>query len=306
MKKQRGIRYLLAALVIIVLLVTNGITVYNLFEIKSNQKKITRQMKTLEDNVNNEVNGITNSIVSSLEKQNSLVSSYSFSYGELNAASGKIDTKVDVIPKECEPKTQIKITYQKEGGKVYSVAADRLSDNQFSASLRIPYDEDYRIGIILSNGQITRQEYLDWVYSLKDQMQIQVNGAYLNDSVQLLKDDSIRIEGEVHAECYPPTVNNTGLNSNQIQSVKTKIYVNYEEVDSYDMENIEQENETRNYVAKIDGKYELKIGDKFEIAVEISDTAGFHYKTYAYQGRMNTHNEMEDDDYSYGYVEITP
>lgn len=304
-KNIRFFTYGLAVIAILSLIGTNVYSVMTMNKMKQSLTNMKTNIKQVSEDLTKQADTIAGSITASMEKQNSLISSFEFIYGDLELTKGLINMQVVVVPKESTNDTKMKITFNTENGKMKEVTAKKQSDNQFTAKLTLPYDKDYRIGAIISEGNVTKQEYLDWVYNLKDQTQMQVDGAFVDGEVTYSL-DKIAVNGLVRVDAYGPSHLNSETLENDIVSAIAYVLVNGEVVETFPMEREEvQENEI-NYSVEIKQKYDFKTGDVFEIVVELDDETGFHYKTHAARNSFNEEMEFIFEDYGYGNVEITP
>lgn len=290
-----------------ILILLCGFLFYSLFTMKHSMDKLTKTMKKNQNELENQIANIGNDFAKALQEQNRFISSFEFIYGDLDTKTGKIQLTVKVVPKESGQNTNLLVTYEEVEGKTHTVPTVRKSDNWFEAKFKIPYNQDYHIGVLIKENNKTKQEYLDWVYNIQSQMQLQVTGAYL-DGDYSYGDDGLKVGGTIHLDLYNPNDTNPikGVEENYIKAVNAHLYVDGVDLLTIPMKQDENTSGGNEYVCDIDEKLEFIEGQQFELTVEIKDSLGFHYKTYALQGVAEPNGELNIDNYNYGYVEIKP
>ena len=306
--KKNKYRLILFGIICLLLISMNGLMIYSILELQNTVKKLDKSMGKTQIELESQISNLGDSFKKTLQEQNSYISSFEFIYGNLNAKTGKIGITVKVITKESQQNTRLFVTYEEAQGKSRTVATTRESDNLFEAQLTIPYDKDYHIGVLIKENSTTRQEYLDWIYNIESQMQLQVTGAYLDGDYSYDKEDELSVSGTVHLDVYNPNDTNPirGIEDNYIKEVNAYLYVDGMEQAVIPMEQDENTSGGNEYVCELDQKITFLEGQEFALAVEIEDNLGFHYKTYALQGSADPTGELNIDNYNYGYVEITP
>ena len=307
MKRQKY-RLILLGMICLLFMSMNGLMIYSILELQKAVKTLDKSMGNNQTQLEEQIDSISYNFQKTLQEQNRYISSFEFIYDDLNAKTGKIGLKVKVVTKESQQNTRLLVTYEEEGGKTYTVPAVRQSDNLFEAEFEIPYNKDYHIGVLIKENNTTRQEYLDWVYNIESQMQLQVTGAYLDGDYSYNGDGELKVSGTVHLDVYNPNDSNPikGVEDNYIKAVNAHIYIDGVEQVVIPMEQDENTSGGNEYVCEVDQKMEFAQGQQFELAVEIQDSLGFHYKTYALQGTADPNGELNIDNYNYGYVEINP
>lgn len=306
--KKNKYRLILFGVIFLLLISVNGIMIYSILELENTVKKLEKSVSKTQTELETQIANISDSFEKTLQEQNSYISSFEFIYGNLNAKTGKIGVTVKVVTKESQQNTRLFVTYEESQGKSHTVATTRESDNLFEAELTIPYDTDYHIGVLIKENNTTRQEYLDWIYNIESQMQLQVTGAYLDGDYSYDGEDELKVSGTVHLDVYNPNDTNpiNGVEDNYIKQVNAHLYVDGVEQAVIPMEQDENTSGGNEYVCEVDQRITFLEGQEFELAVEIEDNLGFHYKTYALQGTAAPTGELNIDNYNYGYVEITP
>lgn len=301
-------RLILFGIIFLLLLSVNGIMIYSILELQNEVKKLNKSMAKTQTELESQISNISDSFQKTLQEQNSYISSFEFIYGNLNAKTGKIGITVKVVTKESGQNTRLFVTYEEAQGKSHTVATTRESDNVFEAEFKIPYDKDYHIGVLIKENNTTRQEYLDWIYNIESQMQLQVTGAYFDGDYSYDGEDELKVSGTVHLDVYNPNDTNPiqGVEDNYIKEVQAHLYVDGVEQAVIPMEQDENTSGGNEYVCELDQRVTFLEGQEFELAVEIEDSLGFHYKTYALQGSAEPNGELDLDNYNYGYVEINP
>ena len=299
---------ILFGVVLLLFMGINGIMIYSILELQNAIKAMNKTMGNNQTELETQIAGISDSFQKTLQEQNSYISSFEFIYGNLNAKTGKINVTVKVVSKESHQSTRMFVTYEEAEGKTHTVSTTRQSDNSFEAELNIPYNKDYHIGVLIKENNTTRQEYLDWIYNIENQMQLQVTGAYLDGDYQYNGTDELKVSGIIHLDVYNPNDTNPikGVEENYIKEVNAHLYVDGEEQAVIPMNQDENTSGGNEYICEIDQRLEFLEGQEFELAVEIKDSLGFQYKTYALQGTASPTGELDMDNYNYGYVEITP
>lgn len=306
--KKTKYRIILFGIVILLMMSMNGILIYAISDLQSSIKQLTKKIEKNKTEVENQIANISDTFEKTLQEQNRYISSFEFLYGDMNVETGKIALTVKVIPKESRQDTTLLVTYEEDEGTYHTVNTKRMADNLYEANFQIPYNKDYHIGVLIKENKRTKQEYLDWIYDIESQMQLQVTGAYLDGNYSLDPNGILKVSGKIHLDLFNPSDSQEilGVTDNYIKEVKACLYVDgikQSEAFMIQDENISSGNE---YVCEIDEKVNLFEGQQFQLAVEITDSLGFYYKTYAILGTAQPNAELDTDDYNYGYVEITP
>ncbi|MBS6560217.1 MAG: hypothetical protein KH355_08105 [Clostridiales bacterium] len=306
--KKNKYRWLLFGVIILLLMSMNGILIYSVLQLQGTVKNMNKIIRNNQSNLESQIENISDTFEKTLIEQNRAISSFEFIYGDLNAKTGKIEVTVRVIPKESQQSTSLIVTYEETEGKYSTAPATRKGENLYEAQLKIPYNKDYHIGVLIKENNKTIQEYLDWIYNIESQLQLQVTGAYLDGDYNYSADNGLKVSGTVHLDVYNPSDSNpiTGVEDNYIRSVNAHLYVDGEEIAVIPMEQDENTTGGNEYVCEVDQKLEFLEGQQFQLAVEIEDSLGFKYKTYALQGVADPTGAFNIDSYNYGYVEINP
>ena len=306
--KAKKYRWILIGIIILLLMSVNGLMIYSIVQLQGTIKKMNQTIGKNQTALEDQIASVNDSFQKAILEQNRSISSFEFIYGDLSAKSGKIGLTVRVIPKESQQSTRLIVTYEEVEGKYSTVPAERKGENLYEATFQIPYDKDYHIGVLIKENNKTVQEYLDWVYNIESQMQLQVTGAYLDGDYEYHVDNGLKVKGTVHLDVYNPSDSNpiTGVEDNYIRGVNVHLYVDGEELLKIPMEQDENTSGGNEYVCDVDQEIPFAEGQQFQLAVEIQDSLGFHYKTYALQGTADPTGEFNIDSYNYGYVEITP
>lgn len=282
--------------------------IYSILDLQKTIKTLNKTVGNNQSDLETQIASMSDTFAKTLQEQNSYISSFEFIYGDLNAKTGKIELKVKVVPKESQQDTRLLVTYEESEGKTHTVATERRSDNLFEATFAIPYDKDYHIGVLIKENNKTRQQYLDWVYNIESQMQLQVTGAYLDGDYSYDGEGELKISGTVHLDVFNPNDSNPikGVEDNYIKAVNAHIYIDGVDQGKIKMEQDENTSGGNEYVCQLDEKLSVEQGQQVDLAVQIKDSLGFRYKTFALQGSVDPNGDLNMDNYNYGYVEITP
>ena len=115
------------------------------------------------NNLNSTISSIYNNVDEKLEQQASLITFFDFQYGELDSENLKVPVSVKIIPKTATASTKLTLdfgsrTVDMKKGENMEYTADFKSDLFLGES-------DETVKLIISEGNTTKSEELDWYIS---------------------------------------------------------------------------------------------------------------------------------------------
>lgn len=187
--------------------------------------ELTNQLSYLQDTTNiilSEVGGMQSDIEKTLEKEASMVESYSIEIVDMDFTWETYDVEISVIPKEYTDKTKVSIFF---GTKECPL---KLEGYTYKGSITLPLNQDFdgNVTFLLSNDKKKTTEVLEGYAGLDNQLDQVLSGAL--DEAPSYKD------GELHlnADC---TFALNGIDRYEFESLEIVAQLEDEEIWTQDL-----------------------------------------------------------------------
>lgn len=133
-------KWLLSALAVIIIM--NLILLNKVSDLDEKVKNYNSHVSSLENQLYNTVNSLRSAVSEELKKQNALVITSNYEYGEADIENGTVDVIFSVIPKEYTADTTVYLVSENEE---YPMT---LENAVFKAGIQLSIYEDYSFGFV--------------------------------------------------------------------------------------------------------------------------------------------------------------
>lgn len=285
--------------------------------IKSMQQELSmlrQEVGNLHSSVSSDINHISANIESSLKKESSIVSDYSYQVlaDKINKAEGTVPLRVMARPKEHKNNLKASFFVESEEGKIFSAQGEEGEGYSFWATIEVPLNNNLKkLSVSFDDGTVQKTEILEEIYELSNRYMMKVDSTIQNMNIM---NNNHKLEYSGAVETYF-SMNMEGNNypvSGEIRFQKDgtlikKIPVNVEKLDDSAGRNNESHDlYIEKYVAGESGVYTTSFNETIaykkdsliEIVVIINDNLGFQYKQTIYGERIDENGEPYLSDYS--------
>jgi len=142
MKYNKWLLLALAAIIIMNIVLLNKVT-----ELDNKVKNYNSHVSSLENQIYNTVNSLRNSVSEELKKQNALVISSNYEYGDSDIAKGTVNVSFSVVPKEYTPDTTVYLIGENEEYPMI------LENGIFKTDMQLSIYDEYSFGLVKFVGE---------------------------------------------------------------------------------------------------------------------------------------------------------
>lgn len=188
LKRQRHIIIILAVALVVAFVQLNNY--------KTESENRYNNLSNLLQRVSDNIQQIYGNVDDMLEKEASLITYFDFKYGELDSKNLKVPVSVKIIPKTATASTMLTLdfgarTVEMKKGENMEYTADFKSDLFLGES-------DETVKLIISEGNTTKSEELDWyISSLHNHFLPNLYGNFIFDNSVRTDDNNYKVDGEV-------------------------------------------------------------------------------------------------------------
>lgn len=263
LKRQRHIIIILAVALVVAFVQLNNYKT----ESENRYNNLSNQLQRVSDNIQQ----IYGNVDDMLEKEASLITYFDFKYGELDSKNLKVPVSVKIIPKTATASTMLTLdfgsrTVDMKKGENMEYTADFKSDLFLGES-------DETVKLIISEGNTTKSEELDWyISSLHNHFLPNLFASFIFDHTEFKAENGLSVDGDVmfHWDTESEKIPFTNLklmykmNGETLEEVEIPETVFDSAVDTLDVK--------KTYP-------DAKEGDNFELYLEGTDEYGFVHRT---------------------------
>lgn len=223
------------------------------------------------NNLNSTIDSIYNNVDKKLEEQASLITYFDFQYGELDSKNLKVPVSVKIIPKTATASTKLTLdfgsrTVEMKKGENMEYTADFKSDLFLG-------EGDEMVNLIISEGNTTKSEELDWyISSLHDHFLPNIFASFIFDHTEFKTEKGLYVDGDVMFHW------DTEAEKIPFNDLKLVYKLNGEILEESEI----PETVFDSAVDTVDVKKtypDAKEGDTFEVYLEGTDEYGFVHRT---------------------------
>lgn len=258
----------------IAIIILSVALIYSFVQFKSFKSETENRFNNLShqyNNLNSTISSIYNNVDEKLEQQASLITYFDFQYGELDSENLKVPVSVKIIPKTATASTKLTLdfgtkTVEMKKGENMEYTADFKSDLFLGES-------DETVKLIISEGNTTKSEELDWyISSLHNHFLPNLFAGFIFDNTEFKTEKGLSVDGDVmfHWDTEAEKIPFTNLklmyklNGETLEEVEIPETVFDSAVDTLDVK--------KTYP-------DAKEGDTFEVYLEGTDEYGFVHRT---------------------------
>lgn len=258
----------------IVIIILSVALIYSFVQFSNFKSETENRFNNLShqyNNLNNTISSIYNNVDEKLEEQASLITYFDFQYGELDSKNLKVPVSVKIIPKTVTDYTSLTLdfgerTVDMKKGENMEYTADFKSDLFLGES-------DETVKLIISEGNTTKSEELDWyISSLHNHFLPNLFAGFIFDNTEFKAEKGLYVDGDVmfHWDTESEKIPFTNLklmyklNGETLEEVEIPETVFDSAVDTLDVK--------KTYP-------DAKEGDNFELYLEGTDEYGFIHRT---------------------------
>ncbi len=148
------------------------------------------------NNLNNNINSIYNNVDEKLEEEASLVTSFNYEYGKLDAENRLVPVSVKITPKTLTDKTVLTLDFGSE-----KVELKRGDGGEFIADFNAPLfpDTDSEVvKLLIKDGNTTQIQELDWyISSLHSNYLPELMAGFTFDKTSFSEEKGLTVDGDV-------------------------------------------------------------------------------------------------------------
>ena len=272
MKDNKKIIIIMAVVLTLILINVYSIT-SKLFEQLSHANGQLSNLQYQLDNMKSDFQNLQGNIEQELKSQSSILSSYNISYDNGDAKTLMGDIIIELVPKEYSDSTSATITL---GDKLLPMNRE---GNTFAAVISVPVDIIYSQFIVdFKEGEEIRSEVvapgdIGFVNVLVNE----VDASFLGEMTTYDADENYSYRGPV--QIY------TSEKENSYSDIKLLAIKNNKVV--WETKDFTYDRNTESFTANIDETFTLKKEDKLHLALDITDSYGFKYKTPLYETEIH-------------------
>lgn len=258
----------------IVIIILSVALIYSFVQFSNFKSETENRFNNLShqyNNLNSTISSIYNNVDEKLEQQASLITFFDFQYGELDSENLKVPVNVKIIPKTATASTKLALdfgsrTVDMKKGENMEYTADFKSDLFLGES-------DETVKLIISEGNTTQSEELDWyISSLHNHFLPNLFAGFIFDDTEFKAENGLSVDGDVMFHW------DTEAEKNPFTNLKLMYKLNGETLEEVEI----PETVFDSAVDTLDVKKtypDAKEGDTFEVYLEGTDEYGFVHRT---------------------------
>lgn len=273
LKRQRLVITILAVALIV------GFVQFNDFKTESENRynNLSNQIQRVSDNIQQIYNNVDNM----LEEQASLITSFDYEYGELDAENMLVPISVKIIPKTATASTTLTLDF---GSK--TVDMKKGENMEFTADFNSDLflgESDEMVKLIIKEGNTTQSEELDWYIS-------SLHGHFLPDLFcSFIFDDSIRTDDNNYKVDGDVMFNFDVEEGKELPFRNMKVYYMHNDTILEEQDIPETVFDTAVTTLSLNKTFpDVKEGDAFTIYLEGEDEYGFIHRSIIKQEFFHT------------------
>lgn len=279
------------------LVVINGFTLLKLYDMNRYIETLQYDVSNLDNNLNNAISQISSSVSEAIKKENSLINSFKYEYGEMK--DGLVDLNLTVSPKEISSNMSYFFSYDIDEEEEL-VEAKVKGTSEITAEIKIPIDKAIDVDFIESDWDNRKIEELNYIYAFSEKLL-----------------EPFRLERSVDGFTYYPADNKVDLNKTgyhltyfkddykeenlrgkSLEDVKIYVEVNGDLVDTFKME--KSDDPFPEYIDEYGFTFDkyslnLKAKDTVEIYALASHSDGYKVKIILDLFGLDENGELDHD-----------
>ncbi|MBQ5905393.1 MAG: hypothetical protein IIW88_05960, partial [Clostridia bacterium] len=187
-KKQRLIIIILAVALVVAFVQLNGYKT----ESENRFNNLSNQIQRVSD----DIQSIYGNVDDMLEEEASLVTSFNYEYGKLDAENRLVPVSVKITPKTLTDKTVITLDFGSE-----KVQLKRGDGGEFTADFNAPLFPDTEsevVKLLIKDGNTTQTQELDWyISSLHSNYLPELMAGFTFDKTSFSEEKGLTVDGDV-------------------------------------------------------------------------------------------------------------
>ena len=187
-KRQRLIIIILAVALVVAFVQINGYKT----ESENRYNSLSNQIQRVSDNIQS----IYGNVDDMLEKEASLVTSFKYEYGKLDAENRLVPVSVKITPKTYTDKTTLTLDFGSE-----KVQLNRGEDGEFIANFNAPLFPDTEsevVKLLIKDGNTTQTQELEWyISSLHGEYLPELMAGFIFDHTKFTEEKGLTVDGDV-------------------------------------------------------------------------------------------------------------
>lgn len=256
-------------ILIIILAVALAVCFFSVNSLKTELDNSRNNFNSQIQNLRNEINSIYSDVDEMLKEKASLLTSFDYSYGELDAKNMKVPVSVKITPKAVNEGTSLTLDFGDKRidmvkGEGTEFTADFLSD-LFLGS------EEGNVKLIIKNGATSETEELDWyISSLHYGFLPNLYSHFAFDHTSFSAENGLIVKGDVMYLSDEEETKN-------VKNVKLVYKLNNKITETQDV--FPEEGRRIDSIDINKAFPEAKEGDTFELLQEYEDIYGFIHRS---------------------------
>ena len=187
-KRQRLIIIILAVALVVAFIQLNGYKTESENRLNSLSNQIQR--------VSDDIQSIYGNVDKMLEEEASLVTSFNYEYGKLDAENRLVPVSVKITPKTYSDRTTLTLDFGSE-----KVQLNRGADGEFIANFNAPLFPDTEsevVKLLIKDGNTTQTQELEWyISSLHGEFLPQLMAGFVFDHTTFSEEKGLTVKGDV-------------------------------------------------------------------------------------------------------------
>ena len=187
-KRQRLIIIILAVALVVAFVQLNGYKT----ESENRYNSLSNHIQRVSDNIQE----IYGNVDRMLEEEASLVTSFNYEYGKLDAENRLVPVSVKITPKTYSDRTTLTLDFGSE-----KVELNRGADGEFIADFNAPLFPDTEsevVKLLIKDGNTTQTQELEWyISSLYEKFLPQLMAGFIFDHTKFTEEKGLPVDGEV-------------------------------------------------------------------------------------------------------------
>lgn len=187
-KRQRLIIIILAVALVVAFVQINGYKT----ESENRYNSLSNHIQRVSDNIQE----IYGNVDRMLEEEASLVTSFNYEYGKLDAENRLVPVSVKITPKTYTDKTTLTLDFGSE-----KVGLNRGDDGEFIANFNAPLFPDTEsevVKLLIKDGNTTQTQELEWyISSLHNEFLPRMLVSFVFDNSGRSEDNNYKVDGDI-------------------------------------------------------------------------------------------------------------
>lgn len=256
-------------ILIIILAVALAVCFFSVNSLKTELDNSRNNFNSQIQNLRNEIDSIYSDVDEMLKEKASLLTSFDYSYGELDAKNMKVPVSVKITPKTVNEDTSLTLSF---GNK--SIAMVKGEGTEFTADFLSDLflgDEEGNVRLIIKNGSMEETEELDWyISSLHGAFLPYLYSHFVFDHTSFDAEKGLTVDGDVMYLSDEEEIKN-------VKNIKLIYKLNDKTVETQEI--LPEEGRKFDSIDINKAFPEAKEGDTFELFQEYEDNYGFIHRS---------------------------